>query len=170
MSYYYDKERKNVMDNQKICKCTSQSLAMASVPEQEWCEPYDLGTSLYNGTLFPSLNLKFYAAEEIPCPVCEKSTLTKGSKHEEALMEIFQVGFAINDLTLYLDTHPSCQKGIEMMRNLLEKRLNALADYAKNYVPLTQLSIVTGETKENEYGWDEGPLPWDPFGDEGGLL
>ncbi len=158
------------MKNQNDCQCCAPALAMASVPKQDWCEPYNLEEALYNGTLFPCLDLKFHAAKDIPCPICDKSVLSKTTDQEKDLLEIFEVGFAINDLTLYLDTHPACPKGIELMRDLLLQRLNALTAYAENYVPLTQLSIVTGETENKKYGWDEGPLPWDPFGDEGGLL
>ncbi len=158
------------MNTQHVYSGTAQSLAMASMPRQEWCEPYDLAAALYNGTLFPGLNLKFYRAEEIPCLIFDQSSSHAGRESEDTLMELFKVSFAINDLTLYLDTHPACPKGIELMRELLQKRLHALSEYAKNNVPLTQLSIVTGTTESNKYGWDEGPLPWDPFGDEGGLL
>lgn len=163
------------MNNQNACQCTAETLAMASVPSQEWCEPYDLATAIYSGTLFPCLNLNFFDAEDIPSPFCDKPALTKASEQEKALKEICKVGFAINDLTLYLDTHPDCQNGIDMMKELLQQRLDALAEYARNYHPLTQLSIVTGTPEAKQYGWDEGPLPWDPFGTEalekqGGLL
>ena len=143
---------------------------MASVPMQEWCEPYDLGTALYHGTLFPCLNYMFFQAEDIPCPFCDKPTSTKSSEQEKALHELCKISFAITDLTLYLDTHPDCQNGINMMKDLLQKRLDALADYAAKYHPLTQLSIVTGTPESSEYEWEMGPLPWDPFGSEGGLL
>ena len=36
-----------------------------------------------------------------------------------------------------------------------------LADFAGNFYPLTQLSMVTGNTDPNEYGWTEGPMPWE---------
>lgn len=143
---------------------------MASVPMQEWCEPYDFATALYSGTLFPCLNLSFFDAEDIPCPFCDKPALTKASEQEKALLEIFKVGFAINDLTLFLDTHPDCQNGINMMKELLQQRLDGLSEYAKNYYPLTQLSIVTGIPDSKQYEWDEGPLPWDPFGSDALLL
>lgn len=158
------------MNHQNACQCTGESLAMASVPMQEWCEPYELGTAIYNGTLFPCLNYEFFKAEDIPCPFCDRPALTKASEQEKALNEINKIGFAITDLTLYLDTHPDCQNGIDMMKELLQKRLDTLADFAKNYYPLTQLSIITGTPECKQYEWDKGPLPWDPFGNEGGLL
>ncbi len=161
------------MKEQNACGCTPQTLAMASVPMQEWCEPYDLATAIYSGTLFPCLNLNFFDAEDIPSPFRDRPAATKATEHEKALREVCKVGFAVNDLTLYLDTHPDCPHGIKLMKELLQQRLDGLAQYAGQYHPLTQLSIVTGIPNSNQYEWDEGPLPWDPFGSEseqGGLL
>lgn len=154
------------MSNSTSCDCnfTGESLAMGSFPMQEWCEPYEWNIALYNGTIFPSLNLNFFAAEEIPCPFCDNAS-SKLSEQEKALNDICMVGFAINDLTLYLDTHPDCPNGMKLLMELLQKRLDGLADYAKKYNPLTQLSIVTGTPDIDKYTWDEGPLPW-----EGGNL
>ncbi len=153
------------MKDSVACECTQESLAMASFPMQKWCEPYELNAALYHGTVFPCLNLKFYAAEEIPCPFLEGAAGAKFSEREKAMNEISMVGFAINDLTLYLDTHPDCGQGITLMRELLQRRLDALADYAAKYYPLTQLSIITGNPDSAKYEWDEGPMPW-----EGGLV
>ncbi len=156
-----------IMENSASCNCnfTAETLAMGSFPMQEWCEPYELGTALYSGTIFPCLNMNFYAAEDIPCPFCGKAADAKLSEQEKALDDICMVGFAINDLTLYLDTHPDCPNGTKLLKELLQKRLDGLADYAKKYNPLTQLSIVTGTPDTDKYTWDEGPLPW-----EGGNL
>lgn len=44
------------MDSTNLCTC-AEDLAMASVPMQEWCEPYDFTTALSEGTIFPCLNL-----------------------------------------------------------------------------------------------------------------
>lgn len=143
----------------------SVTLAMGTFPKQEWCEPYELSSALYNGTIFPCLNMNFFAAEDIPCPFCDSTAVSKLSERERAMNEIAMVSFAINDLTLYLDTHPDCQNGIKLMKELLQRRLDALADYAAKYNALTQLSIVTGNPDSQKYEWDEGPMPW-----EGGLI
>lgn len=141
------------------CCSTKETLAMASVPFQEWCAPYDWQTSLKNGTIFPCLNLEFYLAETLPCHSEPKS------ERETAMDEINAISFAVNDLTLYLDTHPQCKNGLVLFKELLQKRLDLLADYAARYNPLTQISMVTGTPETTEYGWGEGPAPW-----EGGLI
>ena len=140
------------------CCSTGETLAMASVPQQEWCEPYDLETALSNGTTFPCLNLEFYKAENIPCSICNAEGQSEQAKQ---LNQINAVSFAINDLTLYLDTHPGCKNGLALFKELTEKRLGLLADYAKQYNPLTQSSMITGTPDTEEYGWAEGPVPWE---------
>lgn len=149
-------------DTKDVCACPS-SLAMASVPMQEWCEPYDFETALTEGTIFPCLNLEFYDAENIKSSLKTKfSALDKKESDRETLMsEISTISFAINDLTLYLDTHPTCPNGLPLFKELLKKRLDLLAEYAKKYNPLTQISMITGTPETNEYGWGEGPMPWE---------
>lgn len=145
--------------NSNNCCCTPETLAMASVPMQEWCEPYDWNTALANGTIFPCLNLEFYLAEKIPCSFCGNAAGVSGQ--EAKFQEINAVSFALNDLTLYLDTHPACPKGLALFKELLQKRLDLLAEYAKRYYPFTQLSISTGTPDTNCYSWPEGPMPWE---------
>lgn len=154
------------MSSETICTCP-ETIAMASVPSQNWCEPYDYETALKEGTIFPCLNLTFFKADE------GQSTLQNHSpastleeiEREKLMSKIDTISFAINDLTLYLDTHPDCQNGLPLFKELLKKRLDLLAEFASRYYPLTQISIVTGDSDCNCYGWGEGPMPW-----EGGCI
>ncbi len=41
---------------------SSQPLAISSVPVQTWEQPYDPASALKHGTIFPGLNLPFYAS------------------------------------------------------------------------------------------------------------
>ena len=146
------------MNSTDYCTCKSETLAMATVPMQTWCEPYDWNTALANGTIFPCLNLEFFLAKENIKPVCGNPSL---SAQDKLLCEIYAVSFAINDLTLYLDTHPDCEHGLPLFKELLQKRFDLLAEYARIGRPLTQLSIVTGTPEATSYGWDDGPMPWE---------
>ena len=135
--------------------CEKKVLAMAAVPMQEWCQPYDWKTALKKGTIFPCLNMEFYKSEQL------SGSAGADTPQGAALDEISEIGFAINDLTLYLDTHPDCQNGLSLLKELLLKRLELLTDYAAKYQPLTQLSMVTGTPQTEHYSWAEGPLPWE---------
>lgn len=146
------------MSNQDHCCCSSEALAMASFPMQEWCEPYPWNTALANGTVFPCLNLEFFLAEQLPCPICNNPD---ASEQEKKLNEISIISFAINDLTLYLDTHPKCENGLKHFKELMKIRMDLLADYAKQYNPLTQFALITSTPDTEIYNWAEGPLPWE---------
>lgn len=154
------------MDNTNFCTCP-ETLAMASVPIQNWCEPYDFDTALMEGTIFPNLNLPFYKADKGDSNLKNTSIASSPEETErETLMsKLSTISFAINDLTLYLDTHPNCQNGLSLFKELLQKRLDMLAEYADRFYPLTQISMITGNNECNSYGWGEGPAPW-----EGGLI
>ena len=154
------------MDNTNFCTCP-ETLAMASVPIQNWCEPYDYETALMEGTIFPCLNLPFYKADKGDSNLKNTSIASSPEETErETLMsKLSTISFAINDLTLYLDTHPNCQNGLSLFKELLQKRLDMLAEYADRFYPLTQISMITGNHECNSYGWGEGPAPW-----EGGLI
>lgn len=150
------------MDSSNLCTCAEQ-LAMASIPKQEWCEPYDLLTALAEGTIFPCLNLTFYKAPAGKCSCKTSSSVSDKSQknREEMMSQLSAVSFAINDLTLYLDTHPDCPNGLALFYQLLEQRLTLLSDFAREFYPLTQTSMVTGDYDHNQYGWSEGPMPWE---------
>ncbi len=150
------------MDTSNPCTCES-NLAMTTVPVQKWCEPYELFKALEEGTIFPCLNLTFYKAPEGKCPCKTSSSLAnKEQKNREEIMSrLTAISFAINDLTLYLDTHPDCPNGLDLFYQLLDQRLTLLSEFAEQFYPLTQTSMITGNYNQNKYGWSEGPMPWE---------
>lgn len=150
------------MESSNLCTC-AEHLAMASIPKQEWCEPYDLLTALTEGTIFPCLNLTFHKAPAGKCNCKTSSNVSDLSQknREEMMSRLAAVSFALNDLTLYLDTHPDCPKGIDLFYRLLEERLTLLSDFTSHFYPLTQTSMITGNYDQNQYGWTEGPMPWE---------
>lgn len=147
------------MDN-KICSCP-ETLAIATVPMQEWCDPYPWETALSEGTIFPCMNFLFFKA-----PLSTEPAAKDGETEKERLMnQIFAISFAVNDLTLYLDTHPDCQNGITVFYELLKKRLELLGEFAGKYYPLTQFSMGIDNFDTSKYSWPEGAMPW-----EGGCI
>lgn len=80
------------------------------------------------------------------------------------LHEIDKVSFAVNDLTLYLDTHPDCAEGLLRFQKEAEKRKELMKAYAKAYGPLTADCICDLE-KPDRWQLQDGPAPW-----EGGII
>ena len=66
----------------------------------------------------------------------------------QMLKEIDEVSFMVNDLTLYLDTHPTDAEALQ-----------AFTDAAKRRKQLME------ELNQEHFTWSDGPLPW-----EGGIL
>ena len=152
--------------DKNIC-CCPETLAMATIPKQEWCDPYPWETALYEGTIFPCLNLLFHKAplSSTKDRSCSKPINNEEHNRECMMKEIYAISFALNDLTLYLDTHPDCPNGTKIYHELLKKRMELLADFAGQFYPLTAISMVTGDYDTSKYGWTEGPMPW-----EGGCI
>ena len=55
----------------------------------------------------------------------------------QMLERIDQVSFAVNDMHLYLDTHPCDEKALVYCRELVQERKKLLKEYAEMFGPLT---------------------------------
>ena len=73
------------------------------------------------------------------------------------LQQINEVSFAVNDMLLYLDTHPEDQKALRYFSDISDRRNQLMAEYAKKYGPLTHDSIGTA----GQYEWLNDPWPWE---------
>ena len=90
------------------------------------------------------------------------------------LNQINEVSFAVNDLTLYLDTHPLDTEAMNYFTQVSTKRKNLMKEYAEQFGPLTMDCVCTetnnrtnDHTKypgQKHWTWSDGPLPW-----EGGM-
>lgn len=70
---------------------------------------------------------------------------------------VAQSGFAISDITLYLDTHPQDQEALEYFHRMKHKYETACAEYESKVAPLRQLC---GE-RQNGWQWADTPWPWE---------
>ena len=85
---------------------------------------------------------------EIPCEC-------KDEKRKKMLKEIKCLEFAVIELALYLDTHPTDEKAL-CLHNKYCKELKELKDiYQKIYGPLT-INYPC-----NKWRWLEEPWPWE---------
>lgn len=140
-------------------KENTKSLAMVSIPVQEWKPPYDFDRALQIGTLFPELNKPFFDGETEPPkerPVC-------GCKDDalSLLRQISEVSFALTDLMLYLDTHPACEQAICLFQQTQKKRRELMEKFSKNYYPLTTDCIDENHCNGKNFCWTDGPAPWE---------
>jgi spore coat protein JB len=74
---------------------------------------------------------------------------------EEMIGEIRNYEFAINELALYLDTHPEDEKALCLHRKYCKQAKNLKDQYQKIYGPLT-INYPC-----NKWRWLEEPWPWE---------
>lgn len=93
----------------------------------------------------------------------------------QLLKQINEVSFTVDDLTLYLDTHPLDEKALDYCSQMMAQRKQLLKTFADEFEPLTRNCVCPetnnksqGNTKypgQKHWTWSDGPLPW-----EGGNL
>lgn len=74
---------------------------------------------------------------------------------EELLKKVMEYKFAVNDLALYLDTHPNDRDALRLHNNNVVKLKEATNEYQNRFGPLTF------ETQMNRWEWVEDKWPWE---------
>lgn len=82
------------------------------------------------------------------------------NKQEELLLEIMALSFAINDLNLYLDLHPTDESMLRKFKDLTEKAYSKEMEYVKCYGPLE----VMDSESSSKFEWINNPWPWENTG------
>lgn len=68
--------------------------------------------------------------------------------------------FAALELVLFLDTHPTDKKALEMHKAVAEKAQALMDEYNEKFGPLT----ASASRDVNTWRWIESPWPWDKEG------
>ena len=75
---------------------------------------------------------------------------------------INQASFAVDEVRLYLDTHPCDSEALAYFHERIRKRNQALKEYAAAYGPLT---VDTAESScADRWNWVNEPWPWQEGG------
>ena len=120
-------------------------LANPYVPFQLENPPrYDARKGMVRGTLFPGLDLPFHGM------------VNKNEKPVTLRTELQTLGFAIQELALYLDTHRCDREALELYRAYQELYRNCKKEYIKKWGPLNHM-----DSTEGEYAWLDDPWPWE---------
>ena len=121
-------------------------LANPYVPFQmENAPKYEARKGLVRGTLFPGLDLPFMGmVNHKEKPVTPKS-------------ELQALGFAVQELALYLDTHPEDREALELYRKYQQMLHKCSMEYSENRGPLNHGMPVN----DKNYSWLDDPWPWE---------
>ena len=121
-------------------------LANAFVPFQSENPPrYEARKGLVRGTLYPGLDLPFMGM------------VNQKEKPITPLSELQVLGFAIQELALYLDTHREDQEALQVYQDYQKMYAHCRSEYLKKYGPLNH----SQETDSGQYEWLNDPWPWE---------
>lgn len=76
------------------------------------------------------------------------------------MQQIFETGFAIDDVILYLDTHPCDQEALAYYESFRKLYAKLTKDYTIHFGPLTVYQVDV----ENQWTWAKTPWPWEMEG------
>ena len=77
----------------------------------------------------------------------------------QLLNYLCEVSFAVDDVLLYLDTHPCDCEALAYSHKMTESRNEAKKVYARRFGPLT--IDCTAECESNQWEWIMQPWPWE---------
>ena len=120
-------------------------LANPYVPFQEVDPPkYEARKALIRGTLYPGLDLPFMGM------------VNEDLKPDTLLSQLQTVGFAVQELALYLDTHRDDKEALELYRSYQEMHRKLRKLYESENGPLNHM-----HPQEGPYRWLDDPWPWE---------
>ena len=120
-------------------------LAVPYVPfQQTGAKRYDQMEALSSGTLYPGLDLPFRAKK--PAAAVAESPLT----------QLQALEFVVQELALYLDTHPSDGEAFALFQKYTAMEQEARAAYAADNGPMMRSETAACKT----YTWPKDPWPW----------
>jgi spore coat protein JB len=80
------------------------------------------------------------------------------AKHE-LKKKIYSIDFAIHELVLFLDTHPTNRKALDLLKEYRIKRKECIELYEQKYGPYI---VTPADVSANGcWQWLEGPWPWE---------
>lgn len=82
-------------------------------------------------------------------------------KQKHLLMQVNEAGFALDDVVLFLDTHPDCQQALAYYHKVRDMKKALMQEYAELYGPLTKDQV---RPDAKCFTWVDAPWPW-----EGGM-
>lgn len=77
----------------------------------------------------------------------------------ELLKRIYAYDFALYEMALYLDTHPTCQKGMRKLAELRSERQALVKEYERKYGKYIECHADT--PADTDWRWINGPWPWE---------
>lgn len=137
---------KSICTKKEGCLPSCAPLANPYVPYQQTAtERYTADVALARGTVFEGLDLPLMGI------------VNENKDKMTAMDELQALGFCVNELALYLDTHPDDEEAVAIFNTYAELYDAAVNQFQKNGKDFTQL--MSGQS--GKYTWLSDPWPWD---------
>lgn len=126
-------------------------LANPYVPFQQTGDAkYEARRGLIRGTIFPGLDLPFMGM------------VNTQEKSDSPMHELQALAFAIQELTLYMDTHREDREALELLRAYQKLYQEGTAQFQSQFGPTNSQEPTEGA----RYLWLENPWPWELAGNQ----
>lgn len=76
---------------------------------------------------------------------------------KELFSLINQTSFMLDEIALYLNTHPDCVQAIDAYNHYRQLRCEAVRDYTELYGPISKYDV----NADNYWSWINKPWPWE---------
>lgn len=73
--------------------------------------------------------------------------------------QIYELDFALYELVLFLDSHPTNRRAMELMREYREKREKLIKEYEERFGKY--IVTVKDVPMSDSWQWLDSPWPWD---------
>ena len=112
---------------------------------------YEPRKAMVRGTLYPGLDLPFMGM------------VNQNNLPVTPLSEVQVLAFAVQELALYLDTHPEDTEALELYRQYQQLYQKVSQAYEREIRPLNHAAPGQGDT----YAWLDDPWPWEYAANKG---
>ena len=139
------------MEEQRIMSCCGRlpakaPLAVPYVPvQQNGPERYQAKLGLIRGTLYPCLDLPFLGM------------VNTEEKSDTPMHDLQALGFAVQELGLYLDTHGDDAEAAELYAQYAGLYREGMERYLASCGAIRQTQSVI----DGKYTWTDAPWPWE---------
>ena len=96
-------------------------------------------------------------ATYVPYKNYQAKALKPKNEQEALLFDLMAVWFTINEMNLYLDTHPTDNEAIELLTESIKKYDDLKVEYVLKYHPLC---LTLGDYSKSPFAWID-TWPWE---------
>lgn len=90
-------------------------------------------------------------------------------ERKELMHRIYVVGFALDEIVLFLDTHPQDEQAFSYYETLQNQYQELRGEYIAMFGPLSQFDVISGRPcscndsryRRATWSWGEAPMPWE---------